>query len=1061
LGLSGLGVLLVILTGWLTIHGWPIERELQLDAIQHGEGASFVTPLRTGSVFLSLRYDTDQQPTRSDLRLFEDGRELGPGHTLHVEIARDGGGRFSHWGDNLIFSATDSSDPVTNARHYHLVSRGFMPRGLALGLCALGVLLAVIGLRRGREAVAIHPNQAVISSAYAFGAATIAFVILFSLVGWQINRTIPSQSIMAGAGATHMANLESGSLLLTLRPDTMSDPKRSTFKAFENGAPLGPAHSNHAEIAKKGTGPYSHWGDYLYFSSSDNSDPATNGRRYSYQAAVYPSWIAAVILVLAGAGSMLAAYLTAPLKIRALSASWLAVGSRLWLDALILSGAVLIVIAILDPRALVGFSYALRSEVRALVGTFIAAAAGFAVFGRFPDRPSLWVGLIRGLLLLGLSGLLGLELSQMLWPAVIGLAAALAFRYTRYQPIELRAIASISAHTSYRGVQIAAVLLGIFAIMPEVLDFWRESGLWDSNGYDLLAQQIASGKLPFASSFYMPLYQYGMASLYWAFGHFWEVQKAVNVLLGLAAILLLTDIAHMLTGSLLVAAVMSVWAAFYQNLHHAPWTTQIEGWYIPAFALAVWAAIRYLQRPSLVRISGLALCAAIVLNIRLQGVFFCSALLLVTFISRDMRLKDRVRHILAFSIIFVVIGWLPWSVRNFAVGGRFSPSSEQAAQVGAIQNDPRIGLYGLRYGETFNPILMDYMKRYPDPAERQRFFDSYLAKRLLSDPLWFAEAAPWRLGAFYGLIPNVYFASDTASFDWSSEWRQYISNHYPFLAMIAAAILGLVARPPGRFSLFIVVLIGANAVISLLVGVGEPRLSYPVHILHAILALTAFVPGPALGYAVFSDRPGLASLLPSARYLLGGLGAATLVFALIHNTFGRQRIYRTLDGEYASFVRTVEIDRIVPLVGYDGAQETYLGPRLSINGEVVDKLQIGSAYRGIFTVTAGMHPPRWAGVVDGIPADANDWRLPPFYLLWIQKLDIEPDLTPERAALGMLAGQLSATAIPARLLNTTASDPLREQDVIEAEFRVVAQGSYSGTGEFIEILKAKILRRAD
>ena len=54
----------------------------------------------------------------STLRLFEDGKELGPAHTLHATIREQGKGQFAHWGTALWFSASDGSDPRTNGRKY-------------------------------------------------------------------------------------------------------------------------------------------------------------------------------------------------------------------------------------------------------------------------------------------------------------------------------------------------------------------------------------------------------------------------------------------------------------------------------------------------------------------------------------------------------------------------------------------------------------------------------------------------------------------------------------------------------------------------------------------------------------------------------------------------------------------------------------------------------------------------------------------------------------------------------------------------------------------------------
>ena len=55
----------------------------------------------------------------------------------------------------------------------------------------------------------------------------------------------------------------------------------SRLRLYEDGRPLGPAHSAHSDIRSLGKGRFSHWGPTVYFSTSDNSDPPTNGRRYS------------------------------------------------------------------------------------------------------------------------------------------------------------------------------------------------------------------------------------------------------------------------------------------------------------------------------------------------------------------------------------------------------------------------------------------------------------------------------------------------------------------------------------------------------------------------------------------------------------------------------------------------------------------------------------------------------------------------------------------------------------------------------------------------------------
>jgi Dolichyl-phosphate-mannose-protein mannosyltransferase len=64
------------------------------------------------------------------------------------------------------------------------------------------------------------------------------------------------------------------------RPWMSSEERPSPAQLWEEGALLGPANSVHADVRAKGSGRFSFWGRHLYFSSSDNTSPGTNGRRY-------------------------------------------------------------------------------------------------------------------------------------------------------------------------------------------------------------------------------------------------------------------------------------------------------------------------------------------------------------------------------------------------------------------------------------------------------------------------------------------------------------------------------------------------------------------------------------------------------------------------------------------------------------------------------------------------------------------------------------------------------------------------------------------------------------
>lgn len=56
---------------------------------------------------------------------------------------------------------------------------------------------------------------------------------------------------------------------------------RSPVFIFEDGVQLPYPHSLHDDIRQIGRGRFSHWGEAIYFSTTDGSDPNRNGREYS------------------------------------------------------------------------------------------------------------------------------------------------------------------------------------------------------------------------------------------------------------------------------------------------------------------------------------------------------------------------------------------------------------------------------------------------------------------------------------------------------------------------------------------------------------------------------------------------------------------------------------------------------------------------------------------------------------------------------------------------------------------------------------------------------------
>lgn len=89
--------------------------------IRHEIGFAYEAPINSrplGWPITTYEGDTLKSPYVSRLDLYEDGKPIGPAHTLHDDIRKQGLGRYSHWGGWVIFSASDNSNPLKNGRTY-------------------------------------------------------------------------------------------------------------------------------------------------------------------------------------------------------------------------------------------------------------------------------------------------------------------------------------------------------------------------------------------------------------------------------------------------------------------------------------------------------------------------------------------------------------------------------------------------------------------------------------------------------------------------------------------------------------------------------------------------------------------------------------------------------------------------------------------------------------------------------------------------------------------------------------------------------------------------------
>lgn len=240
---------------------------------------------------LAASADNSQEPRRSTVGLFEDGVELCKPHTRHLEIVKDGMGRYSHWGDFITFSASDNSDPNTNGRNYVAIAAAQplpLERSLAL---QFGVRLegdAVAGTEgwtlplpasgEAEEAMYLICDDRLVGPVRLGGMGRVVVAdpsasrndvarSRFHVVSGRME-PLGTGFVPAGDASWSIAWPEHAGLA-----DTNEEPRRSPVFLFQDSVQLPYPHSAHADIAALGNGRFSHWGEYLYVSTLNGEDP--------------------------------------------------------------------------------------------------------------------------------------------------------------------------------------------------------------------------------------------------------------------------------------------------------------------------------------------------------------------------------------------------------------------------------------------------------------------------------------------------------------------------------------------------------------------------------------------------------------------------------------------------------------------------------------------------------------------------------------------------------------------------------------------------------------------
>lgn len=120
-------------------------------------------------------------------------------------------------------------------------------------------------------------------------AGLLAAVCMWLTRGLELQRPLRNDQIRAEGNHTYSAVLERTPRLTIARNDENTPLDRASTVLREDGRTLGPAHASRTTIQELGQGAFFHHGNALFFSTSDNSDPRTNGRSYAVGLILVPS----------------------------------------------------------------------------------------------------------------------------------------------------------------------------------------------------------------------------------------------------------------------------------------------------------------------------------------------------------------------------------------------------------------------------------------------------------------------------------------------------------------------------------------------------------------------------------------------------------------------------------------------------------------------------------------------------------------------------------------------------------------------------------------------------
>jgi hypothetical protein len=264
-----------------------VARTISSQSIRSEKGHAFVVRIPDELLF-AARGSTADTRVRRKLTLFENGYPLGPADVPHGDVREKGGGAYSHWGNSLYFSLRDATDPRTNGRAYsYRVPTALHPalRFAAYGAIVVAAVVVAGGSmrRRGDSLVGEKLLRYLGVIATASGVLGLAYLSAVLVTTGARQGVLDPGTISAQRGHAYMSRIELAigwPLRAAAAPGSFDPASSLTF--VEDGVPLGPIEPDPTVLERNGSGRHALFADQLLFSTSDDSDPRTNGRAYAW-----------------------------------------------------------------------------------------------------------------------------------------------------------------------------------------------------------------------------------------------------------------------------------------------------------------------------------------------------------------------------------------------------------------------------------------------------------------------------------------------------------------------------------------------------------------------------------------------------------------------------------------------------------------------------------------------------------------------------------------------------------------------------------------------------------